>query len=107
MRHLELAGLPCNRAGECALLVTEKLGLEERFRNRRTVDRDKRLIRARAQHVQRPREQLFPGAALAFEQYGRIGRRPALQRSERLAQRWILADQLRRAAPDRELLLHQ
>ena len=57
--------------------------------------------------MQRSGEELLAGAALSFEQHGGVRRRRALQRGEHLAQRRILADQLRRAAPDRELLLHQ
>ena len=57
--------------------------------------------------MQRPREQLLAGAALPFEQHGGVGRRRALQRGEHLAQRRIFADELRRAAADRQLLLHQ
>src|SRR6185437_8578236 len=49
----------------------------------------------------------FSRAALAFEQHRRVGRRRALERREHLAERRILADELRRAAADRQLLFHQ
>ena len=102
-----LPGLRCGGAGERALLVAEQLGLEQRLRNRRAVDRDERAVGARAERVQRPREQLLAGAALAFEQHGRVGRRGAVQRQRHLLQLRILADDLRRAAPLRELLLQE
>ena len=42
-----------------------------------------------------------------FEQDGRIGRRRALQRRKHLPQGSVLADQLRRAATNRQLLAQQ
>ena len=75
-----LPGLRCGRAGERALLVAEQLGLEQVLRDRRAVDRDKRAVGARTERVERAREQLLAGAALAFEQHRRVGRRRAVQR---------------------------
>ena len=57
--------------------------------------------------MQRAREELLAGPALPFDQHRRIGRGRALQRRKHLAQRGIFADQLRRAASDRQLLLQQ
>src|SRR6266498_3505770 len=68
VRELELSGLSRRCAGERALLVAEQLGFEQGLGDRRAVDRDKRTVRARAERVQRAREQLLAGAALAFEQ---------------------------------------
>ena len=107
VRHLELAGLPGHGAGERALLVAEELGFEQRFGNRRAVDRDKRRVGALAEGVQRAREQLLAGPALALEEHRRIRRRRLLQAGEHFPERQVLADQLRRAATHRELLLQQ
>ena len=52
-----------------------------------------------AERVQRAREQLLAGAALAFDQHGRVGGRRAVQRQRHLLQPRIFADDLRRAAP--------
>src|SRR5438128_12529730 len=70
--HLELAGLAGRCAGERALFVAEELRFEQRVRDCRAIDSDKRPIGAWAERVQRAREELFAGAALAFEQHGRI-----------------------------------
>ena len=79
VRHLEPARLAADGAGKCALLVAEQLGLEQRVGDRGAVDRDKRAVRARAQRVQRAREEFLSGAALAFEEHGgiRLARRGA------------------------------
>ena len=82
-----LPGLRCDGAGERALLVAEQLGLEQVLGDRRAVDRDERPVGARAERVQRAREQLLAGAALAFEQHRRVGRRRAVQRQRHLLQR--------------------
>ena len=107
MRHLELAELARRRAGERALLVAEQLGLEQGLGNRGAVDGDKRSVGARTERVQRAREQLLAGAALAFDQHGRVGRRRAVQRQRDLLQLRIFADDLRRAAPRGQLLFEQ
>src|SRR5215831_6860392 len=93
MRQLELARLTVGRAGERALLVAEKLGFEQRFRNGRAVDGDKRAVGAWAERVQRTSEQLFA--------------RPALQRHRDLLQTGILAHDLRRTTPCCEFFLQQ
>ena len=107
VRELELARLPRRRAGERALLVTEELGLEQRLGNRGAVDGDERSVGARAQHVQRAREQLLARAALAFDQHGRVGRRRAMQRQRHLFQLGVLADDGRGAATGGEFLLEE
>src|SRR6185436_13817314 len=101
--ELELPGLPLRRAGERALLVAEELRFKERFGDRRAVDRDKRAVVARAQRVERAREQLLAGAALPFEQHRRVGRGRAVQRHRHLLQLGVVADNLRCAAALRQL----
>ena len=73
------AGLARHRAGEGALLVAEQFGLEQVVGNRRAVDGDERPVGPLAERVKRAREQFLAGAALAFEQHGRIGARCALK----------------------------
>src|SRR5882672_1761847 len=77
-RVLDLALRLLVRARECALFVAEELALEQRFRNCRAVDGDERTARASGQAMQRPRQDLLAGAALAEQQRGRIGRRDLL-----------------------------
>ncbi len=66
--ELEYAGAPIVRAGERPLLVAENLALEQRFRNGRTVDRDKRKRRTGTELVNRLGDQLLAGAGLARNQ---------------------------------------
>src|SRR5206468_3572104 len=105
--QLELAWLARRRARKGAFLVAEQLRLEERLGYRGAVDRHERPVGARAERVQRPREQLLPRAALALEQDGRIGRRRAMELNRDLLEAWIFADDLRRAATRGELLFQQ
>src|SRR6185503_5918845 len=68
------------RAGERALLVAEQLALEQRLGERAAVDLDERAVRALAQPVDRARDQLLAGAALARDEHGRVARRDLLDR---------------------------
>ena len=79
-------GLRVAGAGERALLVAEQLRLEQRLGNRRAVDGHERTVGARAQRVQRAGEQLLAGAALAFEEHGRVGGGRAVQLLRHLPQ---------------------
>ena len=107
VRHLELADLAARRAGECAFLVPEQLGLEQGFGDGRAVDGHHRARRPLAERVQRAREQLLAGAALAFDEHRGVGRRGAVQRCQHPDQRRVRPDDLRRAAPHRQLLLQE
>ena len=69
---------PRRRAGEGAALVAEELALEERVRDRGAVDRDERMVAARGEHVDRPREELLARPALALEEDGGVRRGDAL-----------------------------
>ena len=69
---LELAP-PAADAGGRPLFDAEQLRLEQRFDDRRAVDRDERPRPAAAQLVNLPRHELLAGAALAFDQHGEIG----------------------------------
>ena len=64
----------------------------------RAVERDERAVGARADAMDRAREQLLAGAALADDQHGRIRRRDAIDHREQLAHQRRLADHLAEAA---------
>src|SRR5690606_30866413 len=55
-------------AGERATLVAEELALDELLRQRGTIDRDERRLRAWAQAVQLARHELFARSALARDE---------------------------------------
>src|SRR5439155_19376588 len=61
----EEAGCVGDGAGEGAADVPEELALEERLGERGTVDGDERPLATRAVAVDRPRDELLPGPALA------------------------------------------
>src|SRR5438132_9434250 len=61
-------------AGEGALDVAEQLALQQALRQGRAMDLDERPRRARAGVMDRRRQQLLPGAALAPDQDGRGAR---------------------------------
>jgi hypothetical protein len=72
---LEQAAVLADRAGECALGMTEQLALEQVLGHRAAVDRDERPVAARAGAMNRARQQLFAGAAFARDHDARIGAR--------------------------------
>ena len=72
---LEAATLQLVSTGKGTTFVTEQLGLDERFRQRRAVERDEWPVRPRARLMDRPRQDLLAGPALAGEQHGRAGGR--------------------------------
>ena len=63
------------RVGERAAHVTEQLVLEQRLGDRGAVDDDERRVVARRRVVDRARDQLLAGAALAEDRDGHVGRR--------------------------------
>ena len=87
--------------------MTEQLGLQQCFRDRGTVDRDKRAVRPRAERMESPRKQLLARAALAFEEHGGVRCRGPMERDRDLFQLRVLADDLGRATARRELLLEE
>ncbi len=78
MRLLELARVPLRRAGEGALLVAEKLALNQLGGNGRAVERDERPRGAVALLVQRARHQLLARAGFAVDADARFARGHAL-----------------------------
>ena len=83
--ELHPALLQPDGAGEGALLVTEQLRLEERFGERRAVDRDERPIGAGAVAVHGTRDELFARAAFTAQQDGRVRPGHACHAVEQLA----------------------
>src|SRR5205085_9014169 len=107
VRELELAWLALRGAGECSLFVAEELGLEQGFRNRRTVDRDKRPVSPGAERMHRAGKELLASAALAFNQHGGVACRSPVKRDGHLLQPRVFSDNLRGSASLRELLLEE
>ena len=68
VRLLEAPDAALVGAGERALLVPEQLALEERLGERGAVQRDERLLGARAERVDRAGELPLAGAALAGDE---------------------------------------
>ena len=95
VRQLEAADLLRDRPGEGALLVAEQLALQQVERDGRAVELDEGAPAARAELVDRPRDQLLAGARLAQEQHRGIGRRHALDLLERPLQGPAGPDDLR------------
>ena len=79
-------------AGERAAHVAEQLAVEQRADERAAVDRHERTARAPAGEVERARDQLLAGAALAGDQHGRVGLRDLVDRRAHLLHRRRVAD---------------
>ena len=79
-------------AGERALLVTEKLGGNQRWWDYRAIHRDERPLRACGSFVNGPRDQLLSRTGLAQDQNCRIGRRNLSDLTQYSAQRFRRTD---------------
>ena len=75
--------------------MAEQLALEQVLGDRRAVDGDERPLPRGDTLVQRPRHQLLARAALAEQQHGRVAGGGALQRTQRLLERRVLAEHAR------------
>ena len=85
------------RAGERAALVAEQLALEQRLGQRGAVQLHERALGARAALVDRGRDQLLAGAALAGDQHAGARRRDLRDGLEHLLHRRGVADDVREA----------
>src|SRR5262249_639896 len=94
VRELEASDPARVRAGGGAALVAEELALDEVERDRAAIDPDHRAGAARAQRVDRVRDELLPGAGLADEEHGGVGRSDPLDVLEDAPDRRALADDL-------------
>ena len=99
--QLEAAGAPIGGAGERAALVPEDLALEQRLRNRRAVDGDKRRLGARAELVDRLRDQLLARARLADDEHRRRWSAPPARSPGRSAASSGCARRCGRSCPSR------
>src|SRR5207247_8989032 len=72
--ELEAAEPPLDRSREGAALVSENLALDKRLGNGGAVDGDERALAAAGALVDRPRDPLLAGAALAVAQDRRAAR---------------------------------
>ena len=72
---LEPADPAGHGAGKGALLVAEQLGLQQRFRDRRAVDRDEAAARPAARRMQVAGEDLLAGSGLAGDQHAGVAGR--------------------------------
>src|SRR5258706_9654265 len=70
------------RSRERTFYIAKKLALKQRFGKGAAVDRNKGLLRARAQIVYSTGNKLLSGAALAGYQYGRLHLRHSLDHLE-------------------------
>ena len=97
MRELKFSDFSraCTRKG--AALVSEKLVFHQPFGNRRAIQRDKGMIGARTQVMDRACEKLFSRAAFAEKQHCRIRRRHALRHLARVFHRGVFSDDTRKS----------
>ena len=78
VRQLEAADALCNGASERAFLVSEQLAFEQACRYSRAVELDEGVRAAKAEIVDRARDQFFSRPRLAVDEHGRIGGRHGL-----------------------------
>ena len=88
------ADAAAHRAGEGALLMAEQLALDERFRQRRAIERDKRLVLAGRKRDDGAGDHLLAGAAGAADQYRGVRRRDLVDLSIDLLHLPAIADEL-------------
>ena len=92
---LELAGLARDRAREGAAFVAEQLALEQLARQRRAVHLDEGTLPAARRRVERARDDLLAGAALALDQHGHVRLGHTLDQRAHLAERGALPERPR------------
>ena len=85
-------------AGKGAALVAEEFRFEQILGNRCRVDRDERLVGARAVPVQGTRHELLAGTRFAGDQHGRVRKRQAPDGAEDFLHRRRLTENLRHQA---------
>src|SRR5438132_14063354 len=104
MGRLEESRLRLAGVGERAALVPEQLGLEERFRNRRAVDRHERTIGPRPDTVDQPGDEALARARarLAVEEDRGQMARTELAIEQRSEERRVGKECRRRGGTERE-----
>ncbi len=96
MRLLELADATRHGTGEGALLVAEKLGLEQVLGDGGAVERDEGARGAAAVAVEIARDHLLAGAALARHEDTRVGRCELCRQPQQVLHRRVGRDDLAR-----------
>ncbi len=94
-------------AGERAAHVAEELRVEQRLGERAAVDGDEGPILPRRVDVDRPRDELLAGPALAGDEDGAAGRRNGLDQVEQREHRAAAADDVRELVRRLERALEQ
>src|SRR5262245_54878455 len=94
VRHLESADLLRDRTRECTFLMAEQLAFEQIERNRGAVHFHERTSAARAERVDRARDELFARTSLSVNQYGRLGGRDAFDLFEHGLEGWTGSNDL-------------
>src|SRR5207247_8036090 len=97
--ELEAPDAPLGRAGERAFFMSKQLALEERLGERTDVLGDEGFVLAPRQPVQRPRDDLFPRSALAFDEHRTGDGGHLLALHETFTQRFALGYQPTLALP--------
>src|SRR5688572_31358178 len=84
------------RTGKGAPNVSEQLRLEQRFRYRAAVQRDKRAVAPERVEMNRARDQLLARARFAANQHGAVRGRDALDGGKHLLHRLAAAKDVRK-----------
>src|SRR5262245_44388620 len=92
MRELEPALAKRDRPGERAALMTEEFALDQRRRQRATVDAHEWCRPARPLRVERAREEFLAGSRLTEQQHGALGVPHFGEPAQRRTQRGTVAD---------------
>ena len=104
VRALERAFDLLESAGEGAPFVPEQHALDQRFRQRRAVDRNERSVASVALGMDRPGDQLLAGAALPLDQHRGARGGDRVERLERSFEGCALPDDLALAPQLRHLV---
>jgi hypothetical protein len=106
VRLLEEPLLLAVGAGERPLLVAEELRFEQRLGDRGAVLGDERLLAPPAEPVDRARDHLLAGAALAQDENRIVGLDHHVEEAQEVEHRRRAADDLGVVVADRHLVLH-
>lgn len=86
--ELEPSNAAAYRTRESALLVPKEFTFQKRFRERSTVERNKRLGCSGATLMNQLREQFFPCPAFAAQQHGSLRPRSAFGELDEFLDSW-------------------
>ena len=103
VRGLEPAAPGPDGPGKSAPFMAEQLGLQQPLRNGGAIDGDQRSVFSHARSVNRLRQQILAGAALAFDQYRDIRARHPLHGVQHTNERIASSDEAFEASRLRRL----